>query len=317
MSHDDADVRAALRQAVAGIQTEGGLERIEQRLGEQTRGSAVKVVIGTIAAVAATALVIGGVSWLNHEAKKPKPAPASGRDLTVHAYYLGRTAGGLRLFSEHRALHDVRTSDLQAAVDTALGTPEDPDYQPYPGSPQATVSSDGDVVVIDFDRASLASYPLLSDLDAGMAVQALVWTVNDTVQRPVQVRFELAGQPARSLFGKVLNGTVSEQDADTVLSPVSVDLSEGQEVPSGTTVYGKAATFEANVVWELRQGEQVVRRGATTAGECCTLSPYAFRLEAPPGGYTLVVHDTDESGGEGNGVTSDSKDIVVTANGQH
>ena len=201
----DADVRAALRQAVAGVQPEGGLERIEERLGEQARGSGLKVVIGTIAAVLATALVIGGVSWLNHEAKKPKPAPSSGRDVTVHAYYLGPTAGGLRLFSEQRTLHDVRTSDLQAAVSAALGTPEDPDYKPFPGSPQATVSSEGDVVVVDFNQPSLASYPLLSDLDAGMAIQALVWTVNDTVQRPVQVRFEINGQPARSLFGKVLN----------------------------------------------------------------------------------------------------------------
>jgi hypothetical protein len=313
----DADVRAALRQAVAGVQPEGGLERIEERLGEQARGSGLKVVIGTIAAVLATALVIGGVSWLNHEAKKPKPAPSSGRDVTVHAYYLGPTAGGLRLFSEQRTLHDVRTSDLQAAVSAALGTPEDPDYKPFPGSPQATVSSEGDVVVVDFNQPSLASYPLLSDLDAGMAIQALVWTVNDTVQRPVQVRFEINGQPARSLFGKVLNGSVTEQAADTVLSPVSVDLSEGQQVPSGTTVLGKASTFEANVVWELRQGEQVVKQGYTTAGECCTLSPYAFRLEAPPGSYTLVVHDTDESGGEGNGVTSDSKDIVVTPSAEH
>jgi hypothetical protein len=30
-----------------------------------------------------------------------------------------------------------------------------------------------------------------------------------------------------------------------------------------------------------------------------------------------VVHDTDESGGEGSGVTSDSKDIVVTPSAGH
>jgi hypothetical protein len=307
MSHDDSDLRAALRQAVADVRPEGGLERIEERLGARTRAAGVMVVLGTVAAVLATALVIGGVSWLNHEAKKPKPAPSTGRDVTVHAYYLGPTANGLRLFSERHDLHDVRTSDLQAAVNAALGTPEDPDYKPFPSTTPATVSADGDVVVIDFDDAS----------DAGMAIQALVWTVNDTVQRPVQVRFDIDGQPARTLFGKVLNGTVSEQDADTVLSPVSVDLAEGQQVPSGTTVLGKAATFEANVVWELRQGEEVVKHGYTTAGECCTLSPYAFRLDAPPGSYTLVVHDTDESGGEGSGVTSDSKDIVVTPSAGH
>jgi hypothetical protein len=310
---DDADVRAALHRAVSGVRPEGGLERIEERLGERT-GSGWGIVLGTVAAVLATALVIGGVSWLNHEAKKPKPAPSTGREVTVRAYYLGDTRAGLRLFSEQRHLHDVRTSDLQAAVNAALGTPEDPDYKSFPGSPQATATSEGDVVVIDFSDPSIATYPLLDDIDAGMAIQTLVWTANDAVQRPVRVRFEIQGQPARSLLGKVLNGSVSEQAADTVLSPVSVELSEGQEVASGTTVLGKAATFEANVVWELRQGEQIVKQGFTTAGECCTLSPYAFKLEAPPGSYTLVVHDTDESGGEGGrGETSDSKDIVVTA----
>jgi hypothetical protein len=313
---DDADVRAALRRAVADVRPDGGLEQIERRLGEGSGRSRFGVVLGTVAAVVATALVIGGVSWLNHEAKKPKPAPSTGRDVSVRAYYLGQTAGGLRLFSERHDLHEVRTSDLQAAVNAALGTPEDPDYKPFPARTRATVTSDGDVVTIDFSNPAVANYPLLPDIDAGMAIQALVWTVNDVVQRPVRVRFEINAQPARSLFGKVLNGSVSEQAADTVLSPVSVELSEGQEVPSGTTVLGKAATFEANVVWELRQGEQVVKQGFTTAGECCTLSPYAFKLEAPPGSYTLVVHDTDESG-QGHAVTSDSKDIVVTAGAEH
>jgi hypothetical protein len=54
-----------------------------------------------------------------------------------------------------------------------------------------------------------------------------------------------------------------------------------------------------------------VRNGFTTAQECCTLSPYSFDVTAPPGDYTLVVHDTDESGGEGIGISQDTKDITV------
>jgi hypothetical protein len=257
--------------------------------------------------------VIGGVSWLNHEAKKPHPAPASGHELAVQAYFVGETVHGPRLFAERHQLHDVRTSDVQAAVNATLGTPDDPDYKRFPTTSRATVTVDGDLVVVDFDDASVANYPLLSDQEAAMTIQAVVWTVNAAVHRPVRVRFDVAGQPARRLFGKVLNGTVTQQDADTVLSPVSVDVAEGAQLESGTTVVGHAATFEANVVWELRQGEQVVKTGFTTAGECCTLSPFAFKLEAPPGSYTLVVHDTDESGGEGVGETADTKDIVITS----
>ena len=65
------------------------------------------------------------------------------------------------------------------------------------------------------------------------------------------------------------------------------------------------------MVWELKQGDRVVRNGFTTATECCTLSPYTFTVTHPPGDYTLVVHDTDESDGEGIGTSQDTKDITV------
>jgi hypothetical protein len=71
-------------------------------------------------------------------------------------------------------------------------------------------------------------------------------------------------------------------------------------VGSPFVVKGRAATFEGNVQWELRQGSTVVKRGFTTAGECCTLSPYSFSVSVGPGDYTLVVHDEDVSDGEGD-----------------
>ena len=42
-----------------------------------------------------------------------------------------------------------------------------------------------------------------------------------------------------------------------------------------------------------------------------TLAPYAFDVSAPLGSFTLVVSDTDVSGGEGAGTTSDTKSITV------
>ena len=77
------------------------------------------------------------------------------------------------------------------------------------------------------------------------------------------------------------------------------------------TVTGRAAAFEANVQWELMQGDTVVKRGFTTAEECCTLAPYSFEVTAPPGTYTLVVHDEDPSGGEGLAPWQDTKEITV------
>jgi hypothetical protein len=64
------------------------------------------------------------------------------------------------------------------------------------------------------------------------------------------------------------------------------------------------------VVWELKQGSTVVKHGFTTAQECCTLSPYSFQVTAPAGDYTLVVHDTDESGA-GRPVDEDTREITV------
>ncbi|MCW2828738.1 MAG: hypothetical protein JWQ67_2354, partial [Marmoricola sp.] len=53
------------------------------------------------------------------------------------------------------------------------------------------------------------------------------------------------------------------------------------------------------------------RHGFATATECCTLSPFTFTVNAPPGDYTLVAHDTDPSNGEGVGLSQDTKRITV------
>ncbi len=101
--------------------------------------------------------------------------------------------------------------------------------------------------------------------------------------------------------------------SDEKLSPVQVDTpSDGATVDSPFSVTGRAAAFEANVQWELLQGSTVVKQGFTTAEECCTLSPYSFEVTAPPGSYTLVVHDEDASGGaEGAGQVEDTKRVIV------
>jgi hypothetical protein len=84
---------------------------------------------------------------------------------------------------------------------------------------------------------------------------------------------------------------------------------DGATVSSPFAVSGKATAFEGNVQWELKQGATVVRRGFTTAEVCCTLSPYSFKVSAPPGTYTLVVHDEDV--GEGPPPAHDTVQVTV------
>jgi hypothetical protein len=153
--------------------------------------------------------------------------------------------------------------------------------------------------------------------EAALAVQQLVYTVHANLRSSRPVRFEVDGAPARSLLGVPAAGDVSATSADQTLAPVSIDSPAdmtGRDlgVRSPVTVTGSASAFEATVQWELVRDGTVVRHGFATARECCTLSPYTFRVAAPPGDYTLVVHDEDASGGEGTGQSSDSKRIHVS-----
>jgi hypothetical protein len=111
-----------------------------------------------------------------------------------------------------------------------------------------------------------------------------------------------------------LGQTFTAGDDNVILGPVQISTpTNGQKVPAGDlTVTGVANTFEANVVWELKDGSgTVVQHEFTTAAECCKLAPYEFTIKnLEPGNYTIFVHDSDESG-EGRPVNQDSKEIVV------
>ena len=108
--------------------------------------------------------------------------------------------------------------------------------------------------------------------------------------------------------GTAQQGGKAQQDPGTLFIGTP---SDGAAVTSPFKVTGKAAAFEGNVQWELDQGATVVRRGFTTARACCTLSPYSFTVTAPPGTYTLVVHDENVSNGEGRPPTRDTISVHV------
>ncbi|MGH3413048.1 MAG: Gmad2 immunoglobulin-like domain-containing protein [Marmoricola sp.] len=309
---DDPDMRDLLHGAVDDMRPTEGLSSIRRRLEEPApRGRGwVLVVLATVA----TALVIGGVAWLNRsQVGGADNSPATrNHGLTVSTYYLGSTAVGPRLFQENRHLSGVTSSNLDAAVNQALGQPRDADYASgFPATTRAIDDDHGDFVDVDLTGPDLTAAPPGGRAAGRMALQAIVWTVDDTLQRTVPVRFTVEGTPAGHLLGVRLDGPVRKQPASSVLSPVSLSLDEGQVVQSGTEVYGQASAYEGTVVWQLEQHGHVVRHGFTTAGSCCALSKFAFRLNAPPGQYVLTVRDTTGSAGEGRGTTTDSKNIVV------
>jgi hypothetical protein len=152
----------------------------------------------------------------------------------------------------------------------------------------------------------------MSEAAARLAVQQLVFTAQGVIQDRVPVTFLIDGQLAPTVLGVATDRPVPNASADDTLAQVWISTpNEGETVSSPVTVEGVAAAFEANVQWELRQGETVVRKGFTTAEECCTMAPYSFTVKAPPGEYTLVVHDEDASGKHPDGLWRDTKQITV------
>ena len=81
------------------------------------------------------------------------------------------------------------------------------------------------------------------------------------------------------------------------------------------TADGVASSFEATVPWEIRQGDEVVKKGFTTAeGWMDKLYPWEAEVDVSglaPGEYTFVALTDDPSGGEGFGPSEDSKTITV------
>lgn len=324
-SPHDSDLRRLLDDAVSDVHPEGGPEQIRARAHRPSAGRWVPL---TLAAAVATILVIGGGAWLaRQQSSNPPPAGAgspqqsasqdpgaAARTVDATVYYVGATASGPKLFPEQHRLTGVTGTDLQAAVEEALtGTPQDPDYGPGFPNEDATVgaTTDGAAITIDFSREPGAQ-ATMSEEGAQLALQALVWTAQSAAGSQMPVRFTVDGQAVDRVSGVDTAEPVQRASEDSVIAPVLIESpGQGATVPTQFEVTGQAATFEANVVWELKQGDETVRNGFTTAQECCTLSPYSFTVTAPPGNYTLVVHDTDESDGEGVGTSQDTKDITV------
>ncbi|MGZ4494329.1 MAG: Gmad2 immunoglobulin-like domain-containing protein [Nocardioides sp.] len=238
-------------------------------------------------------------------------APAAGATLPV--YYVGKTFRGPRLYREFHA--SAGGFSEAAAVQQAVGTtPQDPDYATlWPtGTTVNNVGMSGDTIVVDLGGAALHDRPAaLSKAQAEMSVEQVIYTAQAAFQTRAPVRLLIDGKITDQVLGVPTSEPLSQGDASSTLAQVwIIDPAQGATVSSGFRVSGLAAAFEANVQWELVQGTTVVKKGFTTARECCTMAPYSFTVSAPPGDYTIVVHDEDASGA-GRAVWQDTKDVTI------
>ncbi len=254
----------------------------------------------------------------------PSASSDSGGSTTraVPVYYVGDTSHGPRLYREFAQVsgNDALSAALSSAVGSSANggqpAPKDPDYHTgWPAGTTATGAVGGSAITVDLggDAAgSLSAQPSgMTAEQAKIEVQQLVYTAQAATQTTLPVQFQINGAPADTVLGVPTSGPVSRADEIDVLAQFWITSpQEGATVTSPVKVEGLAAAFEANVQWELKQGDTVKKKGVTTAKECCTMSPYSFTVQAPPGSYTLVVHDSDPSG-QGRAPWQDTKDITI------
>jgi hypothetical protein len=329
---DDDGLRRALHDAVSAISPHGTLDDIRSRTDKVVPMK--RWFLPTLAVAAVVAVVVGGAFWLVHDdearttpAGTPSqgavsPSPTAPTDTAssrraVPVYFVGATAHGKKLYREFQSQQVCAGADclLKAATVTALsGRPLDGDYTaPWPdGTGVSDLTFDGGTLTISLTGDVHDRPSGMSEADADLAVQQLIYSAQAGLGQgrpPVQLLID--GKHTDTVLGVPASEPLAAGNPDDVLAPVQIDSPAENARVSGTfTVTGRAATFEANVVWELKQGSTVVKHGFTTAQECCTLSPYSFQVTAPAGDYTLVVHDTDESGA-GRPVDEDTREITV------
>ena len=236
--------------------------------------------------------------------------------VTVPVYFVGDTPQGPRLFREFRKVEADNPLEEAAALMTA-GDASDGDYgTAYPGGSFESVEyADGTLVATLGDNAWTKKVQGMTAKQVQLAVQQLVYTLQGVQQERAPVVVQLGGQPT-TLFGvDTADGLAAAKQLD-VLALVNVTTPEERQAVSGTfSAEGVASSFEATVPWQIRQGDNVVKEGFSTAGGWIDkLYPWQTDVDVSdlaPGEYTFVAMTDDPSGGEGGGPTEDTKTIIV------
>jgi hypothetical protein len=340
--HEEQRLRDLLDGAVSDVEPREGLDAITSRT-KVTSMSTRPWLYGVAGAVVATAATIAAFAVLDDDTvptSGPEPAASPSASATASAteepttdasptdekpqlqtvpvYYVGETGRGPRLFREFHQVREDRDPATAAAAEAVGVEPRDPDYgSPWFGTATdvGSVSHEGGTITVDLETdQELRERPAgMSEAQASMAVEQVLYTVQGALQSRDPVQLLLNGQRTDQVLGVPTAEPLAQGDEMATLAQVwIIDPQDGDTVEAGAEVSGIGAFFEANVVWELRQDDQVVESGFTTAEQCCTMAPYSFPLpDVPAGDYILVVKDQDMSDGEGSPPFEDTKQITI------
>lgn len=241
--------------------------------------------------------------------------------VTVPIYFAGETPQGIRLFREFRKVEADNPMEEAVALMVA-GDALDPDYfslWPSVSSFDSVGFSDGaGAIVAQVPDDSWSEAPGdMTDEQAKLAAQQLVYTLQGIQQDRLPVLVQ-QGADAAPLFGIDTDGGLKAAKPLDVLAFMNVsDPQEGTSVGDTFTASGVGSSFEATVIWEIRNeaGDSVLDGFATAEGWMDKLYPWETQVDVSgldPGTYTFVAKTDDPSDGEGAGPTEDTKTITVS-----
>jgi hypothetical protein len=248
-----------------------------------------------------------------------EPEPGGGEEATAAVYYMADTRGGPRLFREFQVVKGTDAFDRGLIL--LQSAPKDPDYtSAWPEGSLTGAVIDGDVIRVTVSGPSLRAIPQgMSEEEAAIAVEQVIYTMQAAAQERAPVQFMLDGNPVDQVYGVPTSEPLANGPALEVLNLMSVTSPEqGATVSGSMDISGVANSFEANVQWEiLGSGGKVVDSGFVTAegwmGE--KLFPWSDTVDVSdlaPGEYTFVAQTDDPSGGaEGTGPAVDTKRFTV------
>jgi hypothetical protein len=248
---------------------------------------------------------------------------SSGDTVAAPVYFAADSPQGVSLYREFQR---VDAGDrLRAAANLAVGgAAADPDYRSlWPdGAVIDTVSFDGvgndGLLQVSVSDPALRVRPAtMTEREARLAVQQVVYTLQGVVGARAPVQFLLGGNPADTVLGVPTAEPLANDPPLEVLSHVNLTAPEqGEEASRSLVVTGVASSFEATVPLKVMRGSEVVLEDFATAdGWMGKLFPFTKTLDLsglPAGDYTLVASTDDPSGGaEGNGPFTDTKDFTL------
>lgn len=294
---DDA-LRRLLGEAVSDVRPADRLGEIRRRTQRRTRRGRrwLPVVAG---AGVATAAVVGGVVLLGRlGSDDPGPAAGPATSPDTHAaaiYFVGDTALGPRLFREFQS---VPRADEEATLALALdrvepsGGPADPDYRtvwPEASFAGARVDEDGVTIELAADEA-LRRPAGVSNREAWIGIQQVVYTAGASVGQALPVAFEYDDAPAEQVLGIEVGRLVERDRQHDVVSPVNISDPDEGAIVEGEVLRARGTRTDTNgrLSWKVVSANDPYEEGLGVGGLATPFSPGADD-EADALAWSIVV----------------------------